>query len=269
MRAGKRRGIFTSGCFLFLFVFFANLGARIAIYGDTQYSAEIHAQVAAAMAVHKPGIAFHTGDLSSHGSKQKNYDGFFSLSAPLLSQCQVFPARGNHDSSIELFLANFPQVGDKTWYSVKYDSLLCIVLDSNQDLKPRSVQYDWLCEALADTSCAAKIVILHHPIFSSGSHGGNADLALFLPSLFARSGVVAVFSGHDHDYERLQHNGVTYFVNGGGGGLLREKSNPDPRSVVFAKSYNYLILDRAGKTLTCTAYTPKGEVLDSCDLALP
>lgn len=34
------------------------------------------------------------------------------------------------------------------------------------------------------------------------------------------SGVAAVFSGHDHCYERAEANGVRYFVSGGGGAPL-------------------------------------------------
>lgn len=245
------------------------LGADIAIFGDTQTSDTIHGQVVQAIAAHKPQIAFHTGDLSSRGNRQKHYDRFFSLEAPLTALCSIYPARGNHDRSLELFLHNFPLLEGRTYYTVEHDSLLFIILDSSLDLKPRSPQYLWLLRTLKDSPFAAKIVILHRPLFSSGYHGGDADLALILPATFAGKGVVAVFSGHDHDYERSEYQGITYFVNGGGGGMLRPKLNFNPFSKVFKAQHHFLIASRKGKTLSVTAYNLKGEILDQTVLTLP
>ena len=51
------------------------------------------------------------------------------------------------------------------------------------------------------------------PPYSSGLHGSTP--ALQWP--FAAWGVAAVLAGHDHVYERIERDGVLYFVNGLGG----------------------------------------------------
>lgn len=270
MNHSQRRLRLTFALFSLLFsLAFTWLGADIAIYGDTQTSDSIHRQVVLAIAEHKPQIAFHTGDLSSRGSRQKHYDKFFTIEKPLSSLCAIYPARGNHDRSLELFLSNFQLLQGKTYYTVEHDSLLFIILDSTQDLQPRSPQYLWLLQTLKENPLTAKIVILHRPLFSSGFHGGDSDLALILPATFAGKNIIAVFSGHDHDYERSEYQGITYFVGGGGGGMLRSRLNFNPFSKVFQAQHHYLIASRSGKSLTVKAFNLKGEILDQTVLTLP
>lgn len=243
--------------------------ADIAIYGDTQAQEDIHRGIIGSIVKHSPSIAFHAGDLTLRGSDQKHYDTFFAISKPLLDICPIHPAKGNHDRSRGLFLANFPDIGNQTYYSVEHDSLLFIVLDSTLDLKPRSDQYEWLQEMLVSEGRRAKILILHHPILSSGYKPGESGLELFLPSMFEDTGVVAVFSGHHHNYERLEYKGITYFITGGGGGKLLTKHHPRAESKALRIAHHYIILSRLGNELTCTAHGLEGEVLDSCVISLP
>jgi tartrate-resistant acid phosphatase type 5 len=248
---------------------FTLLSADIAIYGDTQAQDEIHRRLISSLVDHDPQIAFHTGDLTMRGDSQEHYDRFFHISEPLLKTCPLYPAKGNHDRSRGLFLSNFPEIGDETYYSVEHDSLLFIVLDSTQDLKPRSGQYEWLQKKLDAERGTPKIMILHHPILSSGYEPGESGLELFLPSMFEGRGVIAVFSGHHHFYERLAHKGISYFVTGGGGGELLTERHPRPESNAIRIAHNYIILSRRGNELTCTAYDLEGQVLDSCVISLP
>lgn len=248
---------------------FTGISADIAIYGDTQAQEDIHRGIIGSIVKHSPSMAFHTGDLTLRGSDQEHYDKFFAISEPLLDICPIHPAKGNHDRSRELFLANFPDIGDETYYSVEHDSLLFIILDSTEDLKPRSEQYLWLQKMLGSEGCGAKIVILHHPILSSGYKPGESGLELFLLSMFEDTGVVAVFSGHHHNYERLEYNGITCIVTGGGGGKLLTEHHPRPESQTLRIAHNYVILSRRGNELTCTAHGLEGEVLDSCVIHLP
>lgn len=246
----------------------AVLGADIAIYGDTQKNDRVHAQIAAEIASHHPSAVFHLGDLTQKGSSQKHYDRFWQLSAPIAELCTIHPARGNHDVSEALFLANFPQLNGRTNYTVELDSLLFVILDSNRDLGPRSEQSAWLRGVLED-STLPKLVLLHHPVFSGGEHGDELGLGLWLPHLLNTYGVAAVFSGHDHHYERSQYAGITYIVTGGAGGVLREPDRPNLYSLFRAKEHHYLILSRSGKTLSVQAFGLEGLALDSFTIPLP
>ena len=178
--------------FFFLFLFLSSIYAVIAIYGDSQGNNDIHKQVVEAVIKHQPDITFHLGDLTERGKNQEEYDEFFYYSKPLTDLCPLYPVKGNHDSSAELFLKNFPFLS-QTYYIVEHDSLLFIILDSTLDLMPHSEQFNWLIETFNSNPLKPKIILMHHPVFSSGYHNGNDDWALYLPALFSSNKVIAVF----------------------------------------------------------------------------
>lgn len=242
------------------------LGGRIAIYSDTQYNDAVHSQIVQAIAQRQPDLAFLCGDLTSHGKTRADYDNWKQIAAPLLSLCQIYPARGNHDRDLDLFKEYFPAVGQDAYYTVEHDSLLFVILDSNQDLRPGSPQYLWL-KSMLQTELPI-LLIMHHPVFSSGMHGDEKGLQLFLPALLKDTEVKAVFSGHDHDYERSAYQGISYIVTGGAGGKLRSKKNANPYRKVFKSKHHFLIGDRNGDKLKFQVFDLKGKLLDRFSLDL-
>ena len=60
-------------------------------------------------------------------------------------------------------------------------------------------------------------VFVHQPPFSLGDHCGTAPAQAEWVRLFEHYRVRAGLAGHDHAYERMERNGVQYFVTGGGG----------------------------------------------------
>ena len=243
------------------------LGSVIAIYGDTRTNDEIHNRITNAIAAHHPEIAFHTGDLSSQGLEQSEYDLWKQLSAPLLEQCVIYPAKGNHEKDRDLYIKNFPFMEGSSYYTVEHDSLLFVMLDSTLDLRPGGTQYLWLKALLSAQKDLPILLFLHHPIFSSGAHGDELGLQLFLPGLLKDSRVIAVFSAHDHDYERSTYQGISYIVTGGGGAPFREKRRPNPYQMVFNQQHHYLIADKTAAGISFQVYNLDGESLDSFNLS--
>jgi 3',5'-cyclic AMP phosphodiesterase CpdA len=82
-----------------------------------------------------------------------------------------------------------------------------------------AAQERWLDTSLAESKARWKIAFFHHAIYSSAkTHGSRVKLRAQLEPLFVKHGVAAVFSGHDHTYERTTpQQGVQYFVCGIGG----------------------------------------------------
>ena len=76
-----------------------------------------------------------------------------------------------------------------------------------------SEQARWLRERLASSTATWKIVYMHHPPYSSGSHGSVEEMQW----PYQEWGATAVLAGHDHVYERIVRDGFPYFVNGLGG----------------------------------------------------
>jgi 3',5'-cyclic AMP phosphodiesterase CpdA len=128
---------------------------------------------------------------------------------------------GNHDvksgRSAQINYAPF-NMGGRSYYSFAEAGGLVefFALDSNAMDHAQTV---WLEGALASSKAPWKIAFLHHPPYSSGmKHGSSRALCSLVEPLFVRHGVAAVFSGHDHVYERVRpQSGVQYFVSGAGG----------------------------------------------------
>ena len=83
-----------------------------------------------------------------------------------------------------------------------------------QDTK---VQLAWLNQALAASTAPWKLVVGHHPIYSSGlGHGTQPELVERVLPLLEKHKVQAYFAGHDHDLEHLQTGTLNLFISGGG-----------------------------------------------------
>jgi len=245
----------------------SGLSARIAIYGDTRGDDATHALVVIAISTFAPDLVFHTGDLSSKGKSAAEYDNFKAIIKDL-GKTEFYPVRGNHERDEQLFLSSFPQLQSSTRYLLERDSLVFIALDSTLELKPGSDQLNWLREQLAKHHDQAVILLLHHPVFSSGAHGDELGLGVWLPTLLEGSSVIAVISGHEHSYERSAYQGIYYLVSGGGGSPFREKRNPNPHSKVFVISHHFIVMDRQGPILEVRVLKPDLTELDSFEIKL-
>jgi 3',5'-cyclic AMP phosphodiesterase CpdA len=84
-------------------------------------------------------------------------------------------------------------------------------------------QLKWLEDNLKGSNARWKICYFHHPLYSDGKmHGADLDLRNQLAPLLKTYGVNAVFSGHEHAYERIKpEDGIYYFILGSSGKLAR------------------------------------------------
>src|SRR5262249_19893257 len=106
------------------------------------------------------------------------------------------------------------------------------------------------------------------PPFSISLHGGQRDLRERWTPLFEKYGVAAVFSGHDHVYERAEVGGVRYFVSGGGGApLYPRKARPseiDAGAVKFFERVNhYLRVHVVGDQIEVAAIRVDGTPIET------
>ncbi|MEQ9438491.1 MAG: tartrate-resistant acid phosphatase type 5 family protein [Cyclobacteriaceae bacterium] len=89
-------------------------------------------------------------------------------------------------------------------------------------------QLEWLENELAQSTAKWKIVIGHHPVFSSSPYHGNADelIDTFVP-LFKRYHVDLYLSGHEHDLQLQKPLGTTYYLVSGAGSEMRDTGRND------------------------------------------
>jgi predicted MPP superfamily phosphohydrolase len=153
----------------------------------------------------------------------------------------------------------------KNYYSIKQgDNLAELFMLDSTDLDRQ--QINWIDEALKNTTAKWKIVVLHHPIYSSGKkHGSAMGLRKQLEPLFVRYGVNAVFSGHDHIYERTKlQQGVQYFVTGAGGKTRRGDIDLKSsfREVSYDEDNHFMVIDIEDKQINFQAISEAGIIVD-------
>ena len=252
---------------------------RLVVYGDTRTNADVHRQVAVAIADSGPGIVFHTGDLVGAGRDYGLWDTeFFGPAGGLLRSVPVVPVLGNHEyggGGPPWFFYFFDRPLNEGWFAMTYGNARVIGLDTNVDYSTGSRQQDWLLQELQSAAYRAatwRIVIFHHPPFTSATaHADDVMVQDQLVPLFERHSVDVVFSGHSHTYERYLHDGIPYIVTGGGGGPLYElAADVAPPIREFGLSiHHYCVLDVdswAG-TLQIAAVDLNGRIFDAVKLS--
>ncbi len=183
----------------------------------------------------KPLFLLITGDVVEHGSNAAQWNVFDEETAPLrTSGVKIYPALGNHDlwggaEALEHYFQRFPDLQHSRYYSLRVDNLMVFTLDSSEDERGGD-EMQWLDRQIDALPQDVQFVVvqLHHPPLTR-SHdrmlgGGHSprepeeEMASFLESRASKSKAkFVVVTGHVHNYERYERNGVMYVVSGGGG----------------------------------------------------
>lgn len=136
---------------------------------------------------------------------------------------RFFPSLGNHDwgtANAWPYLAYFTLPGNERYYDFVKGPVHFFVIDSDTNeadgIDSNSIQAQWLKAGLESSSSVYNIVYFHHPPYCSGLVHGSEPIMRWP---FKQWGANAVMSAHEHLYERLTIDGLTYFVNGLGGNL--------------------------------------------------
>lgn len=93
-------------------------------------------------------------------------------------------------------------------------------------------QLAWIEAQLTTSNAKWKIVIGHHPLYSSGKRYGEiAEIRGVLEPIFEKHKIDAYFAGHEHDLQHNQPQGTTvqHFVSGAGSELRKVAQRPFTR----------------------------------------
>ena len=140
---------------------------------------------------------------------------------------RFFPALGNHDYSdgglanyLEFFdlpgsdAASTATSGNERYYDVRIGRIHVFVVNSNPQepdgLTPITAQGQWLQGALRGSDAEWKLVVFHHPPYTSLP----GKTAAWMRWPFRDWGADLVLSGDAHVYERLHANGLDYVISG-------------------------------------------------------
>ena len=224
------------------------------------------------------GLVALLGDICYYGNFADRFeDVFIRPMRPLLDAGVGFElAIGNHDADLfhsdeglaeieaELRLLGTPA----TYYTTTHGPADFFYLDSSVPGlfgSGASQQSEWLDDTLAASANQWKIVVLHHPPYSSGRHGSTPGARAVLTPILDRHRVDLVLAGHDHHYERTHPiEGITYVVSGGGC-----KTTPVGRSDFTAaaeSTLQFLHIDIDSDRLSARAIRSDGSLADQFEL---
>jgi acid phosphatase type 7 len=242
-------------------------------YGDMRFTdpsvkigtnPRVRKWLAQRVAEEKPEVLLLTGDMPYSGGNDADWKVFQQETASWRAQNILqLPTIGNHEvrgdraRGIANYFQNFPAIQGHRYYSVLMGSVEVISLDMTSPSGGTSTQATWFAAQLDHLPAQVDFlfILYHTPMVVDQ----QSELITNLPSkealtlrhlleihLHKMHARVIVFSGHIHNYERFERNGVEYIISGGGGA--------EPYPVVFRGPadlyrdpgfpvYHYLTLD--------------------------
>jgi len=258
----------------------ADVPFSFVVFGDSRNGVDQHRRVLDRLIAEAPTFVLATGDMVDEGYNEDQWQAFFDVEQKLMGGTVLFPTLGNHDrqgrgrtaDTYRQYFAVPDNGGAERYYAFTYASARFVVLDSNSNSFSLTDQTAWLerelIAARQDPLIRHIFIVMHHPPFSVSLHGGAVDLRERWTPLFEKYQVSAVFSGHDHVYERAEHDGIHYFVSGGGGAPLyprRPQPNPvDADAVVkFERTLHYLRVNVTSDRVEVTGVRPDGTIIET------
>lgn len=262
---------------------------RFAVIGDYGSNNTNEARVAALVDSWNPDHLLTTGDNNyPDGSANPidesvgqfyshyigNYVGAYGAGSPLN---RFWPTLGNHDWETlncdesgchGAYFDYFTLPNNERYYDLDLGLVHLFALDSEGEepdgRKADSIQAAWLRDRLTSSSACHKLVYFHRAPYSSGKHGSSAVMQW----PFADWGADAVIAAHDHHYERLEVNGLPYFVNGAGGAGLYDLESletlpPEATSMVrYNADYGAMLVTVTNAGVTYQFYNAEGLLID-------
>lgn len=229
------------------------------------------------MAIHRPTLLFHLGDVvSCGGCSSLEWSEIDRAWEPVKNlEIPFFLIYGNHEywgsqkrmeKNVSKYFMNPPPtraLGHA--FTLLKDEIAFISIDSNKDSLRKfewETQIDWLQRELtrldAEKNVKAIILLTHHSPFSNsrvvGDHGPSQSA--FLPLFYQSPKTVAWISGHAHGYERFLKLDKHFLVSAGGGGPRQmpkaKLKHEDFFHGPYPRPFNYILLNKMKKSVLFT-----------------
>ena len=182
-------------------------GAVLVGAGDIGMCGSAAAEATARLLDRIEGVVFTAGDNAYPFGSAANFATATSRTWGR-QKCATRPTPGNHDYESPGAAPYFEYFGASAgpsglgYYSYRVDDWQVYALNSNVPMDEASPQVQWLREELRLNPSTCALAILHHPLFSSGSHGDSPATQPLWQALH-EAGAEVVIAGHEHFYERF------------------------------------------------------------------
>ena len=179
---------------------------------------------------------------------------------------KFFPCMGNHDWYVadgQGYFDYFTLPNNERYYTFSHGNvdLFCLDADNHEPDSPyaNGTQGLWARAHLMGSTATWKLVYMHHPPYSSGTHGSNS----WMQWPFEAWGADTVWGGHDHNYERITQGGVLYGITGISGTGLRTMGVPVANSnVAFREEHGVTIASFGAEDARFLTYSVRGILVD-------
>jgi len=251
---------------------------KFIVYGDSRSFPMDHDFVADGIVstyAADPGfqsVLLSVGDLVNKGDQESDWDTeLFDAGYPhiqeMLATLPYESAMGNHEMSGVLFAKYFPYpFVDGRYWSFDYGPAHFVMVDQYTDYGQGSAQLTWIENDLASTPKPWKFLVMHEPGWSAGGHANDTTVQNYIQPLCEKYGVAILFAGHNHYYARAEVNGVEHITTGGGGAPLSPPDTTYPYILTATRTFHYCKIEIDRNSLTFTAVTPSGNVIDGFTL---
>lgn len=258
---------------------YASEGTDFAVIGDYGYAGSAELAVSNLVKSWYPDFIITLGDNNYNNGQYETIDTnigkyyhefiypYFGSYGAGDTVNRFFPSLGNHDwytLNAQPYLDYFTLPGNERYYDFIKGNVHFFSIDSDHNepdgRDSSSVQAMWLKNALYNSSSDYNIVYFHHaPYSSSSSHGSDQEMQW----PFKQWGASVVLAGHDHTYERIFRDSMTYIVNGLGGRSIYSFGTPVQGSVIrYNNNYGAMIVRAYDDSLVSRFYSISGNLRD-------
>ena len=249
-----------------------NIGDHATFFamGDSRHNRADRAFSARQMSKVSADFAIFTGDFVDSGLDAFQWTNWFYDFRSLLNEIPFMSVLGNHEKNSSNYYNNFAFPGKEEYYSFNYGPIHFVALHTCVPDYGGTFdeQINWLhADLQAHNDYAWKIVFMHRPAYASSPryHLGNYDdIQVLLVPIFEQYNITIVISGHDHFYERLINNNITYVIAGSVGAPLYDA---DPyyrinQSIIAESTYHFTVMDIYPNQLDFRAFRTDYSLLD-------
>ncbi|MHA1953258.1 MAG: fibronectin type III domain-containing protein [Candidatus Heimdallarchaeaceae archaeon] len=217
-------------------------------------------------------FVLYSGDFVELARQQDQWYKWFNDYTPLTTHIPFMTALGNHEKNNTNYYEAVAMPGKEEYYSFNYGPVHIPVLHTVWEgfEENYTEQVNWLIDDLTThQDYDWTVVMMHRPPFSSFPRHFEVESwykevnASFVP-IFEQFQVDAVLTGHEHAYERLFEDNVTYIISGGAGSWLNSvfPAYTINQSVYAESTFNYIYFNLYENQLDIRAFRPDYSLID-------
>jgi hypothetical protein len=243
--------------------------------GDSRGGQDVWAQVVGQLQQRTPDVMLFSGDATTVGISQPEWEDFLGKAEPLFATIPVVMVNGNHEANAINFFSQFAMPGDQENFGFDYGFAHITVANDTPDdatTLTTTIRDAIGADFAASTNARWKVLLHHRPMYSAGTrHGSDLTLQSSWQPLVDQYHLDLVLNGHEHQYEiskpllgqavqTTNATGTVYVVAGGAGAELYPIGNG------FWTEYSEMthsaaVLHVRGTLLTLDSFRPDGTAI--------